>query len=134
MVCIYCDGKTKVINSRNQKRLNQKWRRRECELCGAVLTSTEQINTVTAIQVKDSANRYKPFLRDKLFLSIHDSLKHRKTALDDAIALTDTIVSKLVRNNQSAIIEKSQISQIVTPILKRFDKVAATHYQAFHLI
>ncbi len=131
MVCVYCGGKTKVINSRAQKRLNQKWRRRLCLNCGAVITSLERVDTSTALQVLDSS-RYKPFSRDKLFLSLYDSLKHRKTALRDATALTDTIIAKALSRIKSPVIEKEELFLLTTGVLKRFDKVALVHYQAFH--
>lgn len=133
MVCVYCSGKTKIINSRVQKRLNQKWRRRQCKICLAIFTTLELIDTSSALRVKNNG-RYEPFLRDKLFLSVHDSLLHRKTASRDATALTDTVISTLSPYAGVVSIESSEITKTTSQVLKRFDKVAATHYQAFHPI
>jgi hypothetical protein len=66
-------------------------------------------------------------------MSIFDSLKHRKTALNDATELTDTVISKLYRHMQDAIVEREYIVQVVTEVLKRFDKPAAVFYMAFHV-
>ena len=73
-----------------------------------------------------------PFYRDKLFLSIYDSLKHRKTAQMDATALADTIIGKLHSNSQGAGIERDYVADVTYKTLKLFDQVAATHYKAFH--
>lgn len=79
-----------------------------------------------------SAADFQPFSRDNLFLSIYDSLKHRKTALGDATALTDTTWTKLVPVFVEGSIERQDIVDIVSSTLERFDHAAATHYQAFH--
>lgn len=131
MVCVYCGNKTAVINSRHRQNGLEVWRRRTCSVCKAVFTTLEQIDSGLALMVKKSS-QYQPFLRDKLFLSIYDSLKHRKTALADATALTDTSWSKLVPAFVDGKIERGDIVEIVIPILKRFDHIAATHYTAFH--
>lgn len=133
MVCIYCCSETQVVNSRHQKRVNQTWRRRRCERCKAIFTTLEQADLASALRVK-SAKGYKPFSRDELFITIYDSLKHRKTALNDARGLTDTIVAKLYTHIELAMIDKQQITDMTIDVLKRFDKVAAIHYQAFHQI
>ncbi len=77
-------------------------------------------------------SRYEPFLRDKLLLSIYDSLKHRKTAIRDATALTDTVWQKLLPHFSDGAIVLSKIAETTEQILKRFDETAAVHYQAFH--
>lgn len=76
--------------------------------------------------------RLEPFQRDKLFMSIYDSLKHRKTALSDASGLTDTVISQLYPLMKDAVVERMAIIRAVTEVLTRFDGVAATHYDAFH--
>ena len=131
MVCIYCQHDTNVINSRLQKKLNQVWRRRRCQNCNSVFTTLETINFQTVLAVAHK-NAYKPFLRDKLLLSVYESLKHRKSALSDATAVTDTIISKLYANVIDGHIDRQQIIQTTGVVLKRFDKAAATHYQAYH--
>lgn len=73
-----------------------------------------------------------PFLRDKLFISIYDSLKHKKTALSDATALTDTITSKLLKRVNNGTIQKTDITSVVVEVLGRFDITAATYFTAYH--
>ena len=131
MVCIYCSSETRVVNSRHQKRTNKVWRRRTCLNCGTTFTSLEGVDLRGSITVRHM-KQLQPFERDKLFLSVHDSLKHRKTAQSDSTGLTDTIISLLYPHMRHAIVEKTDIIEITLKVLKRFDKVAATHYQAFH--
>lgn len=131
MNCVYCQGDTKVVNSRHQKKLNRVWRRRTCLACGATFTSSERIDLSGSITVRD-IKRLEPFQRDKLFMSIFDSLKHRKTALNDATGLTDTVITQLYSHMQDAVLDKHQIIHTVTAVLQRFDKPASISYSAFH--
>ena len=131
MVCIYCGNETKVVNSRPQKRLNRVWRRRTCLNCGTTFTSTEAVDLSGSVTVRD-IKLLEPFQRDKLLMSIYDSLKHRKSALSDATGLTDTVISQLYPLMSDAVIEKTVITEVTSVVLQRFDKAAATHYQAFH--
>jgi transcriptional repressor NrdR len=131
MVCIYCSGKLGVGNSRPQKKLNQVWRRRKCVNCGAALTSIEAIDLSAAISVQVQ-NSSEAFSRDKLFISIFESCKHRKTALADATALTDTVIGRLLLQIEDASLSKEKIRQTIVEILKNFDQPASVHYQAYH--
>lgn len=131
MVCIYCSGETKVTNSRLQKRANRIWRRRQCLNCGAIFTTEEQVVTEQSILVR-KISAVEPFSRDKLLLSLYESLRHRKTAVSDATGLTDTIWSQLLPHIQHASVTREDIVKTAASVLKRFDKAAATSYAAFH--
>ncbi len=131
MVCIYCSNETRVTNSRHQKRTNGVWRRRTCVVCGTTFTTREEIDLTGSITVK-SQKQLEAFQRDKLFMSIFDSLRHRKTALEDATALTDTIISRLYPFMKDVIIDRTHIIEVTLQSLRQFDKAAATHYEAFH--
>lgn len=131
MVCIYCSSKTEVFNSRHQKRLNQVWRRRRCVACQAVFTTIEGADTSQTISVEKNG-RSEPFSRESLLITVYDSLKHRKSAIQDATALTATIVSIIHTLVSNATIDRDQIVETVGTVLERFDKVAAVHYRAFH--
>jgi transcriptional regulator NrdR family protein len=99
--------------------------------CGTTFTSIEAVDLSGNVTVKNN-KALEPFQRDKLLLSIYDSLKHRKSALSDATGLTDTVISALYPLMQNAVIQKLDIVQAATKTLRRFDKAAATYYQAFH--
>lgn len=131
MVCIYCGGDTQVTNSRPQKRLNHIWRRRKCLNCEAIFSTSEAPDLAASWRILKSTG-LEPFSRDNLFLSLYDSLRHRKTAQSDATALTDTIVSNVTHHISNGQLERNQLTSEATEVLKRFDNVAATHYAAFH--
>lgn len=131
MVCIYCQSETRVVNSRPQKRVNKIWRRRTCTVCGTTFTSLEAVDLTGTVRVR-TRDALEPFQRDKLLLTVHDSVRHRKTAYSDATGLTDTIISKLLPAMADATVDRAIIVITTIEVLKRFDKVAATHYQAFH--
>ncbi|MCL4357797.1 hypothetical protein M1512_02805 [Patescibacteria group bacterium] len=132
MVCIYCGGNTRVINSRPQPRNNQVWRRRFCPVCQAIFTTYEQADLVHNWTVKAASGKPSGFMEEKLFLSIYESLKHRPSAIVDAINLTKTVIQKINRSAKHGVIDANLISKITLVCLNRFDKVASTHYQAFH--
>jgi len=132
MICIHCDGDTKVTNSRLRKRSNQVWRRRQCLRCKAVFTTDETVHYETAWTVKDKTGSYQPFMPDKLLLSLYRSLQHRSTALSDATELSQTIIKKLRPEFVDSCIESYSIAQTAQVALNRFDKAASTHYDAYH--
>jgi hypothetical protein len=72
------------------------------------------------------------FRRDQLFVDIYTSCKHRPTALDDATALTQTILGKLLTDQTAPVIERAAIVETAAGALKRFDPAAATIYLAYH--
>ncbi len=133
MVCIYCSRKTKVVNSRSRKKSNTTWRRRECSGCRAIFTSIELFDLETSVSIKDNDDNLVPFLRDKLLFSLYDSLKHRKSAENDATHLTQTIISSIITKSQSASIEKETLLETAYSTLNRFDKAAAVHYKAYYV-
>lgn len=132
MVCIYCGKETKVTNSRHQKRANNVWRRRQCLGCNTVFSTIEAPDMELSITVKRPNGDLEPFLRDQLLISVHDSLKHRKSALTDATRLTDTVLGNLYALTESSVLERDVIVTVVTTVLEHFDSTAATHYKAFH--
>ena len=131
MVCIHCRSETQVINSRSLKRPNQVWRRRKCTKCDAIFTTREvaQYELTWLVRRKGSLA---PFNRDKLLLSIFTSCRHRPSALEDASALTETVMNKLLFTANNGVLEASAVASTVQVALNRFDKAASVHYQAFH--
>lgn len=133
MVCVYCGGDTRVVNSRHQARGNRVWRRRKCLACKALFSTEEAARLEAAWRVAIAGSgRLQPFSRDKLFLSVYDSCQHRKTALGDAEGLTATIIRKLAAHVKDGTIEKSDITGVAQVALNRFDKAASVYYGARH--
>lgn len=75
---------------------------------------------------------YEPFQREKLLLSVYDSLRHRKDPVTAATALSTTIVSRLLGSIDNATLTRKQIIQTVSAVLKNFDHAAYVQYTAFH--
>ena len=132
MVCVHCGSATKVINSRPQKRNNQVWRRRQCVNCRAVFTSEELVSYSTSWSIKTDSGKLIPFNRDKLFLSLYECCKHRKTAVDDAAELTDTVIKKVAPNITDGVVDMKTVARTSLVALNRFDKAAGVQYQAYH--
>lgn len=132
MVCIYCGQKTQVTNTRQQRRTNRTWRRRSCEGCGAVFTSSESPDLSKSVVVVLPTGAFSAFQRDKLMISVYDAVRHRKTAQADATALTDTIIAKILAVADAGGITRNNLTQITLGVLAAFDTAAASHYAAFH--
>lgn len=132
MLCIYCRSKTRIVNSRLRRRSNTKWRRHECTACHTVFTSLERADLTGSLVIRKPKAAIEPFNRDKLFLSIYEACRHRKTAANDAVHLTETVIAKLLRLINTATLERGQVVQVTSEVLKRFDKAAATVYLAYH--
>lgn len=132
MVCIYCKSETRVVNSRPQQRTNQVWRRRRCYKCRALFSTNEKLNLEHSIIVKSSSDKYEGFKKEKLLLSVYESLKHRRDVLEEALALTDTITSRLLNKLESPLLSTKIIKIHTHSVLKNFDKAASVHYKAFN--
>lgn len=132
MVCLQCGAKTHITNSRLQKRSNRVWRRRQCLKCGAIFSTEEEtlFSATWVVQAKNGA--LQPFSRYKLFLSLYKSCQHRPKALQDATALTETIINKLSGMAENGKLGVAVIAQVSLVVLNRFDKAASVHYQVFH--
>ena len=132
MVCIYCSGKTSVINSRLQKKLNQTWRRHKCLVCNGLFTSLEHVDLPSSLLFQKDMALTEPFRRDELYISIYEACKHRNDAAGAATALTDTILGKLRLKIEGAELTRSIVISVSSDVLKHFDKAAATSYIAYH--
>jgi transcriptional repressor NrdR len=134
MVCIYCGKPTSVTNSRHLNRSNQIWRRRACGACGSVFTTFESADVSSTVMVTrtGSASRLEPLSRDKLFVSLYESCRHRPTALKDAEALTATVINKALKQLQNGTLIKQDLQKIAQQTLKHFDSNAAVHYKAYY--
>lgn len=132
MVCIYCGGKTKTNNSRSRAKGLATWRRKECFECSAIYTTLESVELSSAIRIKKN-DVLEPFIYEKLFIDLYDSLSHRKNAYKDARGLSSTILSKLLPA-KGGVISIEEMKHAVLEVLKRFDKAAFTYFQAHHPI
>lgn len=132
MVCIYCGSTTRVTNSRHRKQTVQVWRRRVCTSCGAVFTSTESVDYPKSLMLEMPNKSLRPFVKEKLFLSLYKSCEHRTSAVDDAVALTDTVVSKIIRSGTKSVVPAEQLAKLVHETLQHFDTASAVQFGAYH--
>ena len=132
MVCVYCNGKTKVTNSRPQKRLGQTWRRHSCTVCGAIFSTVEAPDLSGSLRYVTRDGTLLPFERDILFVSIAQALGHRRDAIAAAGALTATITAQLLKTAQSGRITRTELVSKVISTLSRFDTASAVQYRAYH--
>lgn len=121
-----------VTNSRPQKRLRQTWRRRECEVCGAVFTTVESADLSSSLRVRFPDGSLQPFRRDTLFLSIVAALGHRSDAVAASSALTATITAKLLKTAEGASVTRQAICETAVSTLELFDAAGAVQYHAYH--
>lgn len=131
MVCIYCGGETKVINSRLQRRNNQVWRRRECLECGAVFTTHEVIELESALIV-DNNGQNEPFLADLLLKELMQALQHRKDVYTASREVMGTIVRQLLALPQKPVFKSTDVSAVTASVLRRLDRRAYLRYAAEH--
>jgi transcriptional repressor NrdR len=132
MVCVLCSSTTRVINSRAQKRSNRVWRRRQCLTCGFVFSTEESVQYEHVWLVRGASDSYSPFSSNKLLMSLYRSCQHRLTALNDAAALSETIIQKLQPKFIDGQISSQTIVQVSQVALNRFDQAASVHYSANH--
>jgi len=132
MVCIYCKNSTNISNSRHLSRSNGTWRRRNCSICG-VTFSTIETPDYSSIWVvsRSGSKKLEPFNRNKLYISIYESLKHRNKAIKEADELTNTIINNIESNVIDGFIKLESIHDSVINVLNRFDNIASIHYKAY---
>ena len=132
MKCIYCNGKTKVTNSRSHKLGHSTWRRRECVKCRAIITSEEEYKLSDCLQVLKKNGDSQPFNRDKLFLSILKSVDHLPQKIETASYLTETILRHSIKDKPlSPCLRSDYIAKSAISVLKNFDAAAAIKYNSF---
>lgn len=129
MVCILCDSKTKIANSRSNSRLRQTWRRHTCNRCNSIFTTREVIDMSMSYRVEQLDGSLHVFSRDTLLLSVYRALEHRTNAVEDAGDLVNTIVGYLIAGNR-LIIPIELLVETTTQTLKRFSRSSALIYSA----
>lgn len=133
MVCIYCNSKTRITNSRHKKRSNSVWRRRKCQRCRSITTTIEIIDLSSALVVtNDHTGSLQPFSREKLLISIYESCRHRTDAITDAKYLTQTVLDKLRPHIAQATINLNIITATVVQTLDAYDGTAAVYFRAYY--
>lgn len=129
MVCILCDSKTKITNSRNNVQLGQTWRRHTCSRCNTVFTTREAVDMSLSYRVERSDGSLEPFSRDKLLISIYTAVGHHTGDTESVGILTNTIISHLAKKKR-LILPVRTIYEITERTLRRFNRPVALIYSA----
>lgn len=132
MVCIYCGAKTRITNSRPQKRLLQTWRRHTCTRCQAVFTTHERADLSGSVRITYPDGSMRPYQRTQLLISLHESLGHRTDSLEAAEELEATITGQLLKQALGAKLARQDVIQAAHTALRRFDQAGAVYYHARH--
>jgi transcriptional regulator NrdR family protein len=98
----------------------------------ATFTTFESLDYPKSYKLS-SAGSYQPFSRDVLFISIYQSCAHRRAAIDDARAITDTVIGRVTKHIvRDGVIKREDLIKNCYEVLKRFDGAAASYYRAYH--
>jgi transcriptional regulator NrdR family protein len=97
-----------------------------------VFTSIETSDLTSALRVENDGI-LTPFSRDRLFVSIYESCRHRPTAVRDAGNLTAQVIHDLIDHQaQAGLLQRVQIVTATQRVLQTFDAAAAAVYTAYH--
>jgi transcriptional regulator NrdR family protein len=83
------------------------------------------------MRVQKRQQPIEPFLRDKLFLSIYQSISHLKEPVAQAHYLTNTVLRHILKEVDGPLITTDKIALITVQTLKRYNAAAAVRYLAF---
>ena len=128
MVCIYCQSKTTIINSRYNKELHKTWRRHKCKSCHTIFTTYETIDFKQSIKISNNSGHIEPFNKNQLFLSIYKSVEHLDNALSAAEIVTDAVLRRIFTIDNLPVIKSSELARITALVLKRYDAAATIRY------
>lgn len=131
MKCIYCDCQdTRVIDSRDNERLDAVRRRRQCIACGKRFTTYERAGA-PLLQVMKRDGRVEDFERDKLEVGILKACEKRPIARSALDGLIDDVEDQLRAAGQTPV-QSSRVGELVLDGLKRLDEVAYLRFASVY--
>ena len=122
MLCLYCNNKTKIYNSRPTHQNTQTWRRHKCMHCQNTFTTKEKIELSGILQVKDGLT-LSSYSHDRLLVSIAVSSNQIALPAPMVSELTDSVEAKLCQ-----IIANNIIAEITIEVLTAYNKNLAIQY------
>lgn len=131
MVCLYCNSKTKIINSRFNNELARTWRRHKCLKCQAIFTSYEDFDLNQSLKVSKRNTTLEPFDRTKLLLSIYKTVDHLKDPLKSSQIVLNSVLRHIYQLDTLPVVESNTINKITATVLKRYDAAAAVVYLSY---
>jgi len=127
MNCPYCEGPSKVVDSRPIP--DGIRRRRECEQCGRRFTTHERLAPVEIRVVKQPGRSPEPFDPRKIARAVTRVARDGRLTLEQTEAVARRIEAELV-DERDAKVRSSEIARRVVEILTPLDRVVATRFAA----
>lgn len=127
MNCPYCEGPSKVVDSRPIPEGIR--RRRECEACGRRFTTHERLAPVEIRVVKQPGRSPELFDADKIARAVARVVRDGRLSEEEAHGVARRIEAELVDARESKV-RSSEIARRVVEILTTLDRVAATRFAA----
>jgi transcriptional repressor NrdR len=128
--CLYCQGSTRVVDSRNIDDGACVRRRRECEDCEERFTTYER-SKLSHVKVEKRDGQTEPFRREKLAAGIRRAFEKRPVDEERLEALIDGIEEE-VRSRRQQVVESDTIGDIVCEQLKEVDEVAYLRFASVY--
>ncbi len=136
MRCLYCKNlRTSVVNSRKTKNKTSTWRRRKCDKCKQIFTTSEEydLSNFNVINSKAQASRFNIV---RLSIDIYTALKNSSNnPQEDSAYLAETVARKMFYGVEELdYVKTNQIKQVTLETLKNFNQLAYLNYKALNEI
>jgi len=128
MRCVYCFGKTRVLDKRESKE-NAIRRRRECTKCKKRFTTYERIETRMMVIKKDG--RREPFNREKIKAGIEKACEKRPISQDKVEKIVVEIEAVL-RSYHKPEVSSKIIGNLIIKKLKKLDNIAYIRFASVY--
>ena len=126
MRCIYCDGKTSVVDTRESD--HRVRRRRECKECGKRFTTYEEAESIETL-VKKSDGTLEAFDEEKLRSGIQKAAKNTSVDRRDINRIIDAVREKVKGLKE---VKSGEIGDIVMEELKNIDGIAYIRFASVY--
>lgn len=130
MKCLYCEGSTCVVDSRNIDDGACVRRRRECEDCEQRFTTYER-SKLRHVEVEKRDGQTEPFRREKLAAGIRRAFEKRPVDEERLEALISAVEEE-VRSRRQRVVESDTIGEIVCERIKEVDEVAYLRFASVY--
>lgn len=127
MNCPYCEGPSKVVDSRPIP--DGIRRRRECEACGRRFTTHERLAPVEIRVIKQPGRSPEVFDAAKIARAVARVVRDGRLTEEQARGVARRIEAELVDERETKV-RSSEIARRVVEILTPLDRVAATRFAA----
>ena len=125
MQCIYCGGKTKVIDKRNGNGFVR--RRRLCLECGRRFTTYER--PACRLKVRKRSGKIEDFSREKIVAGLLKAMGKGREQAERAERIAEAVESKV---RKKGIATTREIGRWILSMLRRTDKLAYIRFASVY--